>query len=104
MIFIYLKETHEGLVTLQLFKERRVSGSTKAKKPLKGEKKLEDVKTIDFVSRRKRKAGDNIDLNLTMAIKLSSPKQGPNIQIPKLQFPSPLTMEEAAISLGLSLH
>jgi SHAQKYF class myb-like DNA-binding protein len=99
MIFIFPEETREELVTLQLFNEGRVLESANAEKLLKGEEKLEDVKvhkvlpTVDSMSGRKRKTKDNSELDLTMAIKLSSPKPRPKIQTPKprpkLQSPKP---------------
>lgn len=51
------------------------------------------VDLTDSLSGRKRKAEEDIELDLTMATRSSSPK---------IQFPCPSTPEEATLSLGLS--
>ena len=51
------------------------------------------VDVTDSLSGRKRKAEEDIELDLTMATRSSSPK---------IQFPCPSTPEEATLCLGLS--
>jgi hypothetical protein len=53
----------------------------------------EEVDVTDSLSSRKRKAEEEIELDLTMATRPKSPK---------IQFPGPSTPEEATLSLGLS--
>ena len=51
------------------------------------------VDVTDSLSGRKRKAEEDIELDLTMATRSASPR---------IQFPCPSTPEEATLSLGLS--
>lgn len=53
----------------------------------------EEVDVTDSLSPRKRKAEEEIELDLTMATRPKSPK---------IQFPGPSTPEEATLSLGLA--
>lgn len=89
-------KTHEFVPAVELNAESRLnSWSALRYEAFLDETRVTDntVDVTDSLSGRKRNTEEDIELDLTMATRSSSPR---------IQFPCPSTPEEATLSLGLS--